>query len=159
MSTQDATTFTSYATTTTHKTKKELCGFALQFPLLCAESLPPLSFSPLECGRVERKEVKRKSKKERGFDTSYPAVFAVLAGGAGEKFSTTQSCARRRAQTHRQSSRTASARRSRDDEIRAASPLIGGKWQLGSPRAEPMGSSPYWRSCTTKKHPAPELRA
>ena len=67
MRTQDATTFTSYATTTTHATKKELCGFALQFPPLCAESLSPLSFSPLECGRVERKEVKRKAKKERGF--------------------------------------------------------------------------------------------
>ena len=74
MRTQDAATYTSYATTTTHKTKKELCGFALQLPLLGAESLPPLSFSPLECGRVERKEVKRKAKKERGFYLSVSAV-------------------------------------------------------------------------------------
>ena len=78
MRTQDATAYAAYATTTTHKTKKELCGFALQFPPLCAESLFPLSFSPLECGRVERKEVKRKAKKGRGF---YLPVSAVSKRG------------------------------------------------------------------------------
>ena len=73
MRTQDATAYTAYATTTTHKTKKELCGFALQFPLLCAESLALLSFSLSDCGRVDRKEVKREAKKERGFYLSVSA--------------------------------------------------------------------------------------
>ena len=78
MRTQPTTTYTSYATTTTNETKKELCGFVLQLPLWRAESLFPLPFFLLECGRVGREEVKRKAKKERGLRLS---VFAVLIRG------------------------------------------------------------------------------
>ena len=94
MSTQNATTYATYVTTTTGETKKELCGFVAQFPLLRAKSLFPLLFYPLGRGRVERKEVKKKAKEERGFDKSSLSVFVVFARGLRKEFLTTLSCAR-----------------------------------------------------------------